>query len=117
MKMSNLFRKDRQVILYLHGGAMVLCSHKTHRELLLRLAGKTGMIILAIHYRRPPEYPWPTPVDDCFNVYKMLVTLHNRSESSTLPFLSNTNTDKAVLFSPLKAEVDDTHALSVCTFQ
>ena len=52
---------------------MCLCSHKTHRELLLRLVNETNMILLAIDYRRPPEHPWPIPVDDCYNVYKLLM--------------------------------------------
>ena len=45
---DKMFHKDQNVILYLHGGAMCLCSHKTHREMLLRLVGATGMILLAI---------------------------------------------------------------------
>jgi hypothetical protein len=76
MRADTMFNKDQRVILYLHGGAMVLCSHKTHREMLLRLVGKTGMMLLAIDYRRPPEHPWPVPVDDCFNVYELLANLH-----------------------------------------
>lgn len=154
---DKMFHKDQNVILYLHGGAMCLCSHKTHREMLLRLVGATGMILLAIEYvhvptgrrrqvcpeahtyihtlmkraaastvswifyfvlltartcdgtpcfdcvcapvsrvieymeicrrryRRPPESPWPIPVDDCFNVYKMLSELEVVSDPRLEP--------------------------------
>ena len=77
---ANLFQQEQKVILYLHGGAMCLCSHKTHREMLLRLVGETGRILLAIEYRRPPEHPWPVPVDDCYNVYEMLANLEISSD-------------------------------------
>jgi len=80
VEMSRLFHKDQRVILYLHGGAMCLCSHKTHREMLLRLVGETGMILLAIEYRRPPEHPWPVPVNDCYNMYSFLANLEIPTE-------------------------------------
>lgn len=73
INLDELFSQDQRVILYLHGGAMCLCSHKTHREMILRLAKATGRIVLAIDYRKPPEHPYPLPLDDSFAVYKDLV--------------------------------------------
>lgn len=77
---KKMFLKDKRVILYLHGGAMCLCSHKTHREMILRLADETQIMVLAIEYRRPPEHPWPTPVDDCYNAFKMLSKVNITNE-------------------------------------
>ena len=61
------------IILYLHGGAMCLCSNKTHREMLLRLSYSTNMPILAVNYRKPPDYPFPAPQNDCYNAYMYLI--------------------------------------------
>ena len=65
--------KPRRLILYLHGGAFCLCSSRTHRGLLMRIADSTHAIVLAPDYRRPPEHPWPTPVDDCLDTYRWLL--------------------------------------------
>ena len=69
-----LSQEKPEVILYLHGGAMCLCSHKTHRELLFRLAASTGKIVLAIDYRKPPAHPFPAPQEDCFAAYQWLIS-------------------------------------------
>ena len=57
------------IMLYLHGGAMCLCSNKSHREMLLRLTNSSNMIILAVNYRKPPNHPFPVPQNDCYTSY------------------------------------------------
>ena len=70
---NTLFLHKPEIILYLHGGAMCLCSHKSHREMLLRLSLSANSVILAINYRKPPEHPFPAPQDDCYNIYLWLI--------------------------------------------
>ena len=66
LKKKKKNKKKRRVILYFHGGAFALCTPKTHRALLSKLCKYTnGADILCPNYRRPPEHPWPTPIDDC----------------------------------------------------
>uniref|UniRef100_A0A6U3SV85 Alpha/beta hydrolase fold-3 domain-containing protein n=1 Tax=Ditylum brightwellii TaxID=49249 RepID=A0A6U3SV85_9STRA len=71
-QLENLGNPER-VILYLHGGGFVLCSSKTHRSLLMMLSDCTGATILSPNYRRPPEHPWPVPVEDCVASYRWLI--------------------------------------------
>ena len=78
--LDTLFEKDPRVIIYLHGGAMVLCSPKTHRDMLLRLSGKTGTIVLAVQYRKPPEHPFPIPVNDCYSIYKAILQFFTQAQ-------------------------------------
>jgi acetyl esterase/lipase len=73
---------EGQYILYFHGGAFCCCSSGTHRGLLYRLVQMTGASILAVDYRRPPEYPYPTPVDDCLSAY--LYILEKVGDSSRI---------------------------------
>ena len=61
------------IMLYLHGGAMCLCSNKSHREMLLRLSNSSNMIILAVNYRKPPEHPFPVPQNDCYTSYLKMI--------------------------------------------
>lgn len=65
--------KTSKYILYFHGGAFCLCNSATHRGLLHRLVSTTGATIFAADYRRPPEHPYPTPLDDCYEAYVFLL--------------------------------------------
>lgn len=55
---------------------------QTHRDLLHRLALAANCAILAIDYRRPPEYPCPAAIDDVLRVYRWLL-----AEMVSLPSL------------------------------
>ena len=60
------------VILYAHGGAYCLCSPATHRRLLAELCVRTGCKVVSVDYRRPPEHPCPTAVNDVLRAYMHL---------------------------------------------
>ncbi|CAM0141051.1 unnamed protein product [Umbelopsis sp. WA50703] len=53
-----------RVILYAHGGAMVLMSSKTHRLLTWCISKSTGLPIFSINYRLAPEHPFPAGLHD-----------------------------------------------------
>lgn len=63
----------RKVILYLHGGAYILGSAKLYRSLTALLAKESGHPVLAIDYRRAPEYPFPAGLHDAFAAYMWLL--------------------------------------------
>jgi acetyl esterase/lipase len=65
--------KPRHAILYLHGGAFVAGSPRTHRSITRRLAAETGALVLAPHYRLAPEFPFPAQLDDCVACYRQLL--------------------------------------------
>jgi epsilon-lactone hydrolase len=50
------------VLLYLHGGAYIAYSARTHRELASRIARAAGAAVLVPHYRLAPEHPYPQAV-------------------------------------------------------
>ena len=62
------------VILYLHGGGWILGSPLTCRKLNSAIAAATKIRILSIDYRLAPEHPFPTPLEDCVNAYKWLLS-------------------------------------------
>lgn len=68
-----LKHNDRPYILYFHGGAFCCCNTGTHRPLLMRIVEETGGILFALDYRRPPEHPFPTPVEDGVDAYMWLL--------------------------------------------
>jgi monoterpene epsilon-lactone hydrolase len=65
--------KPRHAILYLHGGAFVAGSPRSHRSITSRLAKFANCQVLAIHYRRVPEAPFPAQIDDSVTGYKQLL--------------------------------------------
>lgn len=60
-------------LLYLHGGAYVFCSPKTHRHLVAALGEATGMAAFALEYRLAPESPFPAALEDALAAYRWLL--------------------------------------------
>jgi acetyl esterase len=52
------------LLVFLHGGGFVLGDLDTHDAQSRRLANRTGLAVLAVDYRRPPEHPFPAAPDD-----------------------------------------------------
>lgn len=65
-------REDR-VLLYLHGGAWVIGSPRSHRALVANLARGAGVVALSLDYRLAPEHPYPAALDDCVTAYEWLL--------------------------------------------
>jgi acetyl esterase len=53
------------LLVYLHGGGWVVGDLDTHDQPCRFLAREAGVRVLSIDYRRAPEHPFPTPLDDC----------------------------------------------------
>ncbi len=67
-------RPDRhRVILYLHGGAYLAGSPRTHRHVAAWLAGAAAMRALVPDYRLAPEHPFPAAVEDAVAAYRHLL--------------------------------------------
>ena len=56
--------KPAPILIYIHGGAWVSGSSKTHRPIGFGFA-RHGYLVFNINYRLAPEYPFPTPFEDC----------------------------------------------------
>lgn len=41
-------------------------------------ANKLKIPIISVDYRKPPEYPFPTAVNDCLIVYKFIINKISR---------------------------------------
>lgn len=68
-------KKDRFVVLQLHGGGYIGAMKNAYRSfaLLYSDAGK-GIPVLTIDYRVAPENPFPAALDDAFTAYQWLLT-------------------------------------------
>lgn len=64
---------DAKVILYLHGGGYALGSLDIYKELMARLADKTGASVFGVEYRLAPEHPFPAGLSDAEAAYFWLL--------------------------------------------
>jgi epsilon-lactone hydrolase len=64
---------EGKALLYIHGGGWTICSTKTHRPLVGRLAKAGRVRVLSIDYRLAPEHPFPAALEDCLAAYKWLL--------------------------------------------
>jgi monoterpene epsilon-lactone hydrolase len=64
---------NARCILYLHGGAYVAMSPRTHRCLTSRLATWSDARLFALEYRLAPEYPFPAALEDAVAAYRALI--------------------------------------------
>ncbi|MGB3697654.1 MAG: alpha/beta hydrolase [Gordonia sp. (in: high G+C Gram-positive bacteria)] len=61
------------MVYYLHGSGYVICSARTHRGLVARLTGRSGIGAFSLDYRLGPEYRWPSAGDDAVRGYRWLL--------------------------------------------
>jgi acetyl esterase/lipase len=64
---------DAPVLYYLHGGAYVMGSPKTHRRMVSHIIRRAGMRALLPDYRLAPEHPFPASLEDSTSVYRALI--------------------------------------------
>lgn len=62
------------LVLHLHGGGFVFHDIDVHDAAARRLANRSGMAVLSVDYRRPPEHPFPAAPDDVDAVLEWLAT-------------------------------------------
>lgn len=72
-------KTQKKVVLDIPGGGFVAMSPRTHDDKLIAWAGKTGLPVLSLDYRKAPEYPYPYALNECYDVYHTLVASRGRS--------------------------------------
>lgn len=71
---------DRNVILEMHGGALILCGGEACKLMGVGSANRLRRRIWSIDYRMPPEHPYPAALDDCIAAYRALLAERKPSE-------------------------------------
>jgi phosphinothricin tripeptide acetyl hydrolase len=62
-----------RVVIYFHGGAYVMGSVATHRNLVAHIARRSGARVLNVDYRLGPEHPFPAAVEDAVAAYRFVL--------------------------------------------
>ncbi|KAI1816602.1 alpha/beta-hydrolase [Poronia punctata] len=67
-----------KVILDIPGGGFVAMDPRCNDDKLFAWAGKTGLPVLSLDYKKAPEYPYPYALNECFDVYTTIVKSRGR---------------------------------------
>lgn len=77
---NGVAENDRRVFLDIHGGAWVLGGGDLCKRTTIASANAIGVRAWTVDYRMPPDYPFPTPLDDCLRAYQVLLDERHPSE-------------------------------------
>lgn len=67
-----------KIVLDVPGGGFVAMDPRGHEDKLLAWAGRTGVPLLALDYKKAPEYPYPHALNECYDVYHTLIATKGR---------------------------------------
>lgn len=71
-------KKHNKIVLDIPGGGFVAMDPRTNDDKLFAWAGKTGLPVLSLDYRKAPEFPYPYALNECFDVYSTIITSRGR---------------------------------------
>ncbi|KAL6711353.1 hypothetical protein ACN47E_005884 [Coniothyrium glycines] len=71
-------KKHQKVVLDIPGGGFVAMDPRNHDDRLLGWAGKSGLPVLSLDYRKAPEHPYPYALNECYDVYHTIVASRGR---------------------------------------
>ena len=81
-------RNAHRVLLHLHGGAYVFGPGRAGTLEAILVAGTSGMRVISVDYRMPPDHPFPAAMDDSVAVWKALT--HRQNPSNMAVFGTST---------------------------
>lgn len=77
---TKIHNSKEAVILYIHGGAFVSGSIKSHGGLAGRIAKAANAPVYFIEYKLAPEYPFPAGLYDVTSAYRSLINKYGSSK-------------------------------------
>lgn len=75
--LSELKNHDR-VVIDIPGGGFIAMNPRHNDDKLIAWAGKTGLPVLSLDYKKAPEFPYPYALNECFDAYRSIVTTRGK---------------------------------------
>ncbi len=69
---------EKPLLLYLHGGGFVVGDLDTHDAPCRVLCRHAGVDVLSVEYRKAPEHPFPSYIEDARTAYRWAAERHER---------------------------------------
>ena len=71
-------KNHTKLVLDMPGGGFVAMTPRNHEDKLLAWAGKTGLPVLSLDYKKAPEHPYPFSLNECYDAYHSLIATRGR---------------------------------------
>jgi acetyl esterase/lipase len=71
-------KNHTKIVMDIPGGGFVAMDPRNHDDKLFAWAGKTGLPVLSLDYKKAPEYPYPYALNECYDVYHTIVASRGR---------------------------------------
>lgn len=71
-------KKHDKVVLDVPGGGFVAMDPRNHDDKLMGWAGKSGLPVLSLDYKKAPEHPYPYALNECYDVYHAIIASRGR---------------------------------------
>lgn len=65
-------KNQDKIIMDIPGGGFVAMDPRCHDDKLIAWAAKTGFPVVALDYKKAPEYPYPYALNECYDAYFMI---------------------------------------------
>lgn len=65
--------QSQKMVLSFPGGGFVSMSPREHDDALISWAKKLRIPLVAIEYKKAPEYPYPYAISECFDAYRSIM--------------------------------------------
>jgi len=66
-----------RLLVHVHGGGYVFFPGEAGTREAILMAGYSGMKVISVDYRMPPDFPYPAALDDAMAVWKEVVKTTN----------------------------------------
>jgi acetyl esterase/lipase len=77
-KDPSTFSDHDTILLQFPGGGFVSMPPPCHQDALAAWAKHTGLPIFSVNYKKAPEYPYPWPIEECFDLYTSIIQTKGR---------------------------------------
>lgn len=71
-------RNHNKVVIDIPGGGFIAMNPRHNDDKLMAWAGKTGLPVLSLDYKKAPEYPYPYALNECFDAYRTIISTRGR---------------------------------------
>ncbi|KKZ68395.1 esterase/lipase [[Emmonsia] crescens] len=71
-------KNQTNIVLDIPGGGFVAMGPRMSDDKLLAWAGRTGVPVLSLDYKKAPEHPYPYALNECYDVYHTIISSRGR---------------------------------------
>ncbi|KAI0996178.1 hypothetical protein K3495_g12000 [Podosphaera aphanis] len=71
-------KNHTKVVIDIPGGGYIAMNPRHNDDKLFAWAGRTGLPVLSLDYKKAPEHPYPYALNECFDVYRTIMSTSGR---------------------------------------